>query len=71
MHHYDGSRLSSPTPVGYVLRHDGIAVAALELTDVEPTLIAAEMAEDLREAVVVTVMSLAVLRDPANSTLGD
>lgn len=49
---------------------DDKPVAALELTDVNPTLIVAmEMPEKLRHSVFATALALAVLRDPANSAL--
>jgi hypothetical protein len=72
VHQYEGTRLSAPTPVGYLLEADGRSVGALELTDVDPTVFVpiAESAE-VREAVLVTALALAVLRDPATSALDD
>lgn len=72
VHHYEGSRLSSQTPVGYLLLHGARAVAALELTDSDPTLILSRDASaEVRRATLVTALGLSVLRDPASSTLGD
>lgn len=70
VHNYKGTKLQSQPPVGYLLRQDGRAVAALELTDVNPTLIVSyEIADELRRSVLATALALAVLRDPADSAL--
>lgn len=72
VHEYQGSKLKSQTPLGYLLTSDGVAVAAVDLLDWNPivhlsdTLPAAE-----RRAATVVALALATLRDPANSTLGD
>lgn len=72
VHKYEGSKLQSPAPVGYLLRDGEQVVAALELTDVNPTLfIMREASENLRHSVLATALALAVLRDPANSALED
>lgn len=72
VHDYQGSRVKAPAPTGYVLSIDTAPVAALELTDVNPTLIvAADLPETQREPALVVSLALAVLRDPANSALGD
>lgn len=72
VHDIDGTRLASPVPVGYLLEIDGAVVGAVELTDVNPTFyLAAQMPASLRENVLVASMALAVLRDPADSALGD
>lgn len=72
VHDYAGTRLKAPMPVGYRLEVEGRVVGALELTDVEPAVFlpTAETAE-VRAAVLVAAMGLAVLRDPANSALED
>lgn len=72
VHDYAGTRLEAPLPVGYLLEVDGRAVGAIELTDVDPTLFlpTAEPSE-VRAAVLVAAMGLAVLRDPAASALED
>jgi len=71
-HEYEGSRLKAQVPVGYVLSIDSTPVAALELTDVNPTLILADSLPDAwRTPTLVAALSLTVLRDPAASTLGD
>lgn len=72
VHDYAGTRLKAPMPVGYWLEVEGRPVGALELTDVDPTVFlpTAETA-DVRAAVLVAAMGLAVLRDPANSALED
>ena len=72
VHHYDGSRLQAPMPVGYLLEIGDRAVGAVELTDVNPAFyLAAEETADVRSAVIVTALALAVLRDPASSALED
>lgn len=72
VHRYAGSRLAAPMPVGYVLEIDGRAVAAVELTDVDPALyLPTEEPPEVRAAAIVTALALAVLRDPATSALED
>jgi len=72
VHRFEGSRIVSDVPVGYTLSLDDRIVGAVELTDVNPTIILAsgvEVAE--RHAVLAAALGVAVLRDPANSALGD
>jgi hypothetical protein len=72
VHNYDGSRLQAPMPVGYLLEIGDRAVGALELTDVDPAVyLPTEETPDVRAAVIVTALGLAVLRDPASSALED
>lgn len=71
VHRYASSRWQSQTPVGYLLEIEGRVVGAVELTDVSPTLIVDSAALDLRPAVLIAGMALAVLRDPENSALAD
>ncbi len=72
VHHYEGSRLSSQTPVGYLLTHDSQSVGALELTDSDPTFFFQSGATPaVRRATLIAALGLSVLRDPANSMLGD
>jgi hypothetical protein len=72
VHNYAGSRVQAPMPVGYLLEIEDRAVGAVEFTDVDPAvyLPTAETA-DVRAAVIVTALALAVLRDPASSALED
>lgn len=72
VHRYEGSRLQTPTPVGYLFEIDGRAIGAVELTDVDPAvyLPTADSAE-VRNTAIVTALALAVLRDPAASALED
>jgi hypothetical protein len=71
-HRYRGSKFDSQAPVGYVLSAEGRVVAAVDLLDWNPILFLLEdIPEDLGEAVTVTALALAVLRDPANSALED
>lgn len=72
VHRYEQSRLQSPTPVGYLLSMDERTVAAIELTDVNPTVfIDSTMPLERRNAALIVALALAVLRDPENSALGD
>jgi len=72
VHAYAGSRLQSPTPVGYLLKLDSRVVGALELTDVNPTVfLANELTEHQRLPTLLAAIAVSLLRDPANSTLGD
>lgn len=72
VHQYEGSKIGSQTPVGYVLSMDSAVVGALELTDVEPTFFLLRDAEpEVRRATLIAAIGLSVLRDPAESTLGD
>lgn len=72
VHNYDGSRLQAPMPVGYLLEIGDRVVGAVELTDVNPAVyLPTEETADVRSAVIVTALALAVLRDPATSALED
>jgi hypothetical protein len=72
VHGYEGSRLTAPTPVGYVLAVDDKDVGAVELTDVNPTvLLPVGEPPDVRTAALLASLALAVLRDPADSALAD
>lgn len=72
MHHYDGSRLSSQAPVGYLFEHEAGVVGALELTDSEPTFIFHSGATpQVRRAALLAALGLSTLRDPATSMLDD
>lgn len=72
VHRYATSRLGSQVPVGYVLDIDGAQIAAIELTDSNPTLYLDLGLEGARrDVVLMAALALAVLRDPADSTLGD
>lgn len=72
VHHYKGSSFSSQAPVGYLIRSGDTIVGAVELTDWNPTLyLADDLADDSREALLVTALAISVLRDPADSALDD
>jgi hypothetical protein len=72
VHRYSGSRLQAPMPVGYLLELDERPIAAVELTDVDPAVyLPIEESAGVRNAVIVTALALAVLRDPAASALED
>lgn len=72
VHGYKGTSIGSQSPVGYLLLQGDRVVAALELTDVNPTIIIArDMSTEVRETVLTAALALAVLRDPADSALED
>jgi hypothetical protein len=72
VHEYAGSRLSSQTPLGYVLVSGDLVVAAVDLLDWSPVVHLRDgIAESERDAAVVVALALAVLRDPASSALED
>lgn len=72
VHHYKGSSLSSQAPVGYLIRSGDRAVGAVELTDWNPALyLGGELDPDTHEALLITALAIAVLRDPADSALED
>jgi hypothetical protein len=72
VHQYERSKLSSQSPVGYVLSIDSEPVGRLELTDFDPTFIfRTNLPGDVHHATLVAALALSVLRDPASSALGD
>ncbi|MBT8079997.1 MAG: hypothetical protein KJO31_15570 [Gammaproteobacteria bacterium] len=72
VHDYQGTKLASQQPVGYVIRSGDRVAAAVELTDWNPGLyLAADLSADLQRAVLVTALAIAVFRDPAHSALED
>ncbi|MDX1506879.1 MAG: hypothetical protein R3358_01285 [Woeseiaceae bacterium] len=72
VHKYDGSVFSSQAPVGYLVNRGNDTVAAVELTDWNPSVY---LKDDLqaadRQKLLVIALAIAVLRDPANSALED
>ena len=72
VHNYEGSKLQSATPAGYLLEVDGTAIGGIELTDVDPTFfLPTTSSAEVRRSVLVAAMALSVLRDPEDSDLGD
>lgn len=72
VHQYERSKISSQTPVGYLLSFDSEVVGAIELTDSDPTFFFhGGLAPEIRRATLIAALGLSVLRDPAESTLGD
>jgi hypothetical protein len=71
VHRYAKSKWQSATPVGYLIEADARVVGAVELTDVNPTILLDPTAVDERHATLMAAMALAVLRDPENSALGE
>jgi hypothetical protein len=72
VHQYAESRIVAPTPVGYLLSVDSVVGGALELTDINPTIFVADsLDEQNRLAILTAAIAVSLLRDPANSTLGE
>ena len=72
VHEYEGSNFDSQTPLGYLIKEDGIVVAAVDLLDWNPVVYLHDsLTEAGRKAAMIVALSLAVLRDPANSALED
>lgn len=72
VHRYKGTELQSSAPTGYLLQSGDRAIAAVELTDVNPTFyLLPDLPDDLRRSALLASLALAVLRDPANSALED
>jgi len=72
VHDYDGSALGSQAPLGYLLESDGAIVAAVDMLDWSPIVhVRGDLSDAQRKATMIVALSLAVLRDPANSTLED
>jgi hypothetical protein len=72
VHEFSGSRIRSQTPVGYLLRQGELIIGALELTDVNPTImLARDLTEPHRLSTLMAAVAVSLLRDPANTPLGD
>lgn len=66
LHRVQGSPLPLPAPVGYVMRHQGQVVAALDLNDVRPRLWQRAPDAAASAAVLHAGLALALLWDPAS-----
>jgi hypothetical protein len=72
VHAYAGTRIQAPTPTGYLFSRDTVVVGALELTDLNPTVYLADsLAGSERLSVLRAAIAVSLLRDPAESPLGD
>ncbi|NNC78213.1 MAG: hypothetical protein HKN77_09645 [Woeseiaceae bacterium] len=72
VHRFKGTPLQSPSPVGYLVQTDGRTIAAVELTDTNPTFyLSPDLDVALRRSALIASLALSVLRDPANSALED
>lgn len=72
VHEYEGSRLDSQAPLGYLLESGGRIVGAVDLLDWNPVLhLRKDLTDSARQSAVIVAVALAVLRDPANSMLED
>jgi hypothetical protein len=70
VHEYENSRRDSQMPLGYVLESGGAVVAAVDLLDWNPIVhVRDDVTETKRRAAYIVSLALAVLRDPAHSTL--
>lgn len=71
VHKLEGSPFAMASPIGYLFEQDGRPVGAVELNG-RPRLILADPAnEGLSRTLTIAAMALALLRDPADSPLGD
>lgn len=71
VHRVEGSPLELASPIGYVFEQQGRTVGAVELNG-KPRLILADGADEgLSRTVTIAALALALLRDPANSPLGE
>jgi hypothetical protein len=72
VHEFERSKLTSQTPLGYLLSLGADVVGAVELTGSDPTfLLRPDLTADARRAALIAALALSVLRDPANSALAD
>ena len=72
VHDYEGSKLSSQAPLGYLLESKGLIVGAVDMLDWNPIVhVREDLSNSQRKATMIVALSLAVLRDPANSALED
>jgi len=72
VHEYEGSGLASQAPLGYLLESAGTIVGAVDLLDWNPIVhVRDDVSDAQRKATMIVALSLAVLRDPANSALED
>jgi hypothetical protein len=65
LHRIQGSPLPLSAPAGYLMRHQGQPVAALDLNDSRPRLWQRAEDEAVSAAVLQTALALALLWDPA------
>ncbi|MCA1246749.1 hypothetical protein [Massilia sp. MS-15] len=65
VHEVRGSSLPLEAPIGYVFKHDGKAVGAIELNGMPPRLWRPASGNALREPVTLAALALALLWDPA------
>lgn len=72
VHEYEGSKLKSQAPLGYLLKSGGVVIAAIDLLDWNPIVhVHQDLADSAKRAAAIVALALAVLRDPANSALED
>lgn len=65
VHEVRGSSLPLEAPIGYVFKHDGRAVGAIELNGLTPRLWRPASGDALREPVTLAALALALLWDPS------
>lgn len=65
VHHVEGSPLPLDAPIGYVVRHRGVAIGAVELNGGSPRLWRPAEGDALREPVTLALLALALVWDPA------
>jgi hypothetical protein len=65
VHELEGSPLTVHAPIGYVIEHSGRAVGAIELNGSTPRVWLPVEDSEQRRAVLLAIMPLALLWDPA------
>lgn len=71
VHKIEGSPFEMANPIGYVFEQQGRTVGAIELNGKPRLILADSQNEGLSRTLTIAAMALALLRDPANSPLGD
>jgi hypothetical protein len=71
VHKLAGSPFEMASPIGYVFEQKGREVGAVELNGKARLILAEPANEGLSRTLTIAAMALALLRDPANSALGD
>lgn len=71
VHRIEGSPFEVASPIGYVFEQQGRTVGAVELNGRPRLILAGSVNEGLSRTLTIAALALALLRDPANSALGD
>lgn len=71
VHRLEGSSFTTDTPIGYQFEQDGRVVGAIELNGAPRLFTEAGIDPGVKRTLVIGALALALLWDPADSTLGD